>query len=401
MRRTGAVAVALTVAVAAFAGGCNGEKQAGAERRGPRPVSVRAAQVERGELQVISEYPGELFADAVDLAPRLPGRLASVPVRLGDKVKEGQLLAKLDDAELTHQLDEAEAALKASQARGRQASANLELARSELRRKAPLAADQLVSAQELAELQARVAGLEAQSAAAEAEAAQARARMGLLKKQLADTRITAPFAGTISERRLEPGAAVGPTTPVVRLVAEGPLQVRFRVPERDLAVLREGQPLQVRAAATGDSRHPGKVSRTGTEVSRTDRAVQVEGVLDEEKGALLAGMFATVELRERTLPDALLVPSAAVLERNEGGEQSTGVFIAEGDAAQWKRVEPLGSRGGRTAVKAELQPGDLVLTLGHEELSSGSPIRVVTPAQEGQSPAAPGTGGAAQKGANG
>ena len=245
----------------------------------------------------------------------------------------------------------------------------------------------------------------AQGGAADGVAAQARARMGLLRKQVSDTRIVAPFAGTISERRLEPGAAVGPNTPVVRLVAEGPLQVRFRVPERDLSVLKPGQPIRVRTAATGTARHEGEVIRMGTEVSRTDRAVQVEGVLDEEKPALLAGMFATVELQERKLENELLVPAAAVLERNEGGEQTVGVFIAQDGAAQWRAVEVLGSRGGQSAVKGEgLAQGQKVLTLGHEELSSGAPIRVVTQGQEGApapDPAPAATGGGGQKGANG
>ncbi len=396
MRRTGLLALIALGALSA----CDGEQAAPAQR-GPRQVPVRAAKVERGDLQVTSQYPGELFADAVDLAPRLSGRLSAVPVRLGDAVKKGQVVARLDDAELRHQLDEAQGAVQAAEARGRQAAANLEVARGELERKAPLAEDRLVSAQELAELRARVEGQAAQAAAADAEAVQARARIGMLRKQLGDMQLLAPFDGTVAERRLEPGAAVGPGTPVVRLVAGGPPQVRFRVPERDLGLLGVGLPIVVRTAATGDVQHPGKVTRLGTEISRTDRAVQVEGVLDEAKPGLLAGAYATVELQSRTIEDALVVPAASVLERNEGGEQRVGLFVAQENTARWRPVEVLGSRGGRTAVKAELREGDLVLTLGHDDLSDGSPIQVVPAAGSGGG-AAPDTAGApAAKGANG
>ncbi|MGA9523919.1 MAG: efflux RND transporter periplasmic adaptor subunit, partial [Myxococcaceae bacterium] len=200
------------------ASGCSKDDAAAAQAkaRGPRPVAVRVAPVERGQLSVLSEHPGELFADAVDIAPRLSGRLVEVKVRLGDSVEKGQVVARLDDADLSHQLQEARAALLTAEANGKRAEANLELARTELARKAPLAKDELVSAQELSEIQARVASIEAEVAAAKAQEAQARARMGLLEEQRKDMRLVAPFDGTVAERRLDPGATVGPSTPVLR-----------------------------------------------------------------------------------------------------------------------------------------------------------------------------------------
>ncbi len=382
-RRNLESALILPLALLLGAAGCSKDEATAAKAQGPRPVAVRVAPVERGQLTVSSEFTGELFADAVDIAPRLSGRLVEVKVRLGDKVEKGQVVARLDDADLSHQLQEARAALLTAEANGKRAEAHLELARTELARKAPLAKDELVSAQELSEIQARVSSIEAEVSAAKAQAAQARARMGLLEEQRKDMRLVAPFDGTVAERRLDPGAAVGPSTPIVRLVAAGPARVRFRVPERGLASVRPGQTIRLRTAATGDTSFEGTVERIGSEVSRTDRAVQVEGVLSSEDPLLLPGMYATVTVQERTLEDALLVPSAALLKRTIGDQEVSGVFVAADAKADWRVVEILGRQEARTAVSGALEPGVEVLTLGHDELAAGSPIKVVKDQAQG------------------
>lgn len=373
MRRLGAVAVAL-----ALLGGCaDGKKKAGGPDKGPRPVAVRAQPVTRGDLTLSTEYPGELFAYGADVAPRTSGTLLEVPVKLGDAVKKGQVVARIDDQEVMHQLHEAQAAFGAAEANERRAQANLQLARTEIARKAPLAADQLVSAQEMSELEARVQSLQAEAAAAKAQAAQARARVGLLQEQRRMTRLEAPFDGTIAERHLDPGASVGPTTPVVRVVASGPAQVRFRVPERDLGVVREGLPIEVATAATGERTFPGTVVRMGTEVSRTDRAVQAEANLAEESPLLRSGMYAKVRVHRESLTNALLVPAIALVRRQQDGRETTGVFVAVDGTADWRPVKVLGQQEMNAAIEGPVKEGEAVLVLGHEELAPGGPIRVV------------------------
>jgi membrane fusion protein (multidrug efflux system) len=362
-------------ALGALCGACGDKKE---ERpRGPRPVAVRAEAVAVGDLTRSTEHPGELFAEAVDVSPRLSGTLVEVPVRLGDRVEKGDLLARIDDAELSHQLREAQAATAAAEANARRAEAQLALARTELQRKAPLAEDQLVSAQEMSELQSRVASLEADAAAATAQAQQSRARAKLFQEQRSHTRLVAPFDGIVAERRLDPGATVGPTTPILRLVSAGLLRVRFRLPEQALAQVQPGLPLRVFTAATKERGFPGKVERVGGEVSRADRSIQVEGVLTEEVPVLKPGMYARVGLSEERLEDVLLVPSEAIVSRLFGREERTAVFVAESERARLVPVAVLGREGDRTAVRGALGAGAPVLTLGHEELSDGSPIRVV------------------------
>lgn len=374
MRRVTTVGLGILLLAGCAEDGAKKGKRGGTA---PRPVAVRAQPVTRGDLTLSTEYPGELFAYGADVAPRTSGSLLEVPVRLGDEVKKGQIVARIDDQEVMHQLHEAQAAFGAAEANQRRAEANLQLAKTEVARKAPLAADQLVSAQEMSELQARVQSLQAEAAAAKAQAAQARARVGLLQEQRRMTRLEAPFDGTVAVRSLDPGATVGPATPIVRIVASGPAQVRFRVPERDLGVVREGLPIEITTAATGEQSFTGRVVRMGTEVSRTDRAVQAEGVLTQEAQLLRSGMYAKVRVHRESLKDVLVVPAIALVRRQLGAEDVTGVFVAVDGKADWRPVQLVGQEGMNAAIEGALREGESVLVLGHEELAHGGPIRVV------------------------
>jgi RND family efflux transporter MFP subunit len=184
----------------------------------------------------------------------------------------------------------------------------------------------------------------------------------------------------VAERHLDPGAFVQAGTPVVRLVEAGSLLVQFRVPERHLGSVAPGDPLVVTTQATGATRFEGRVLRIAGEVSRADRTALVEGAIAEPTPVLRPGMYAEVEVQLEALRDRLTVPGPAVVERvTAGGEAETGVFTVDGDegAARWRAVEVVGRQGDRVAVEARLEPGQRVLTLGHEELSDGSPVKVV------------------------
>lgn len=382
---TRSLVVVALLSLASLVAGCGEEDPRGVRERAPRAVSVRAAPVERGGLALRERFTGELWAEAADLAPRITGRVVEVRARLGDRVEKGAVLARLDDGEVAPQLAEAKAAITAAEASEQRAKASLAAARAELDRKRPLAEDKLVSAQELAEIEARVLSLEADAAASAAQAAQARARVNIAEEQLRNTRVVAPFAGVVAARHLDPGATATPSTPILRIVADGPPRLRARAPESALAVLRPGLALNVSTAATGARAFPGTLERIGGEVSRTDRTVQIEGVLREESPLLLPGMYATIEVRVQDLEGVLRVPAIAILERQIDGKDARGVFVDDGGRAAWRPVTVLGRAGDVVAVDGGLKEGERVLTLGHEELSPGGPIRVV----ETRSPSPP------------
>lgn len=359
-----------------FSGG--GEAPAGAHGgAGRRPVAVRVDPIRIGDLNLLERYPGELRADAVDLAPSFVGRVVEIGAHVGDRVKRGQVVARLDGALLRQQLREAEARVRSAIAARSRVEARLQAVRAELERKKPLAERQLVSAQELAEVEAEWGALEAELASSAADTEQGRAHAQGLREQISDLSLVAPFDGLVAARHLEPGATATSATPILRLVRAGALEVRFRVPERDAAVVRPGLSLTVSTQATAETRFAARVLRVAGEVSRGDRALLVEGVLNEDDPVLRAGMYATVHLVKQELQGKALVPAEAVLDRGRAG---SGVFVAADGLASWRRVQVLGESEGIAAVEGEgLDEGSLVLTFGHDELADGSPILVSDP----------------------
>jgi RND family efflux transporter MFP subunit len=336
---------------------------------------VRVDTVKREGLEVSVEHRGELTADAAELAPQISGRLTHVRVNIGDRFAAGDLLARVDAIQADRQVVEARAEVRSSDASKRRAAAELASAKSELARGERLYAEQLITEQELSTLRSKVDVLRADGEVAEAAVARAKARVSVLRELAGEAKLVAPFAGAVSERYLDPGALVQPGTVVLRLVKSGPLRARFRAPERDLAGLKAGMSFEITTQATGDKRFRGKVTRVSAEVSRIDRTIAVEGVLDAEQPALRPGMYATVTLSLGKLTDANVIVGSALVEREIDGKKQTGVFLLEGDHAKWRAVDVAGRSGDRIAVTA-LAPGQTVLAFGHEALKDGARVRV-------------------------
>ncbi len=381
-RRPGArVAFAVLLAVLAAAGlwlvGSRSDAPAPNRAPAPSPVVVRTELAKRDSLELTSRYHGELGADAAEIAARTGGLLEHVAVRIGDEVRAGQLLGRIDTAQLTRQVAEAEARRRGALASRKRVMAELVAARAAFERTVPLLEQKLISPQDQEELRARVAALEAERDIAAAQADEAQARKLLLRQQIDDARLVAPFDGAVAERHLDAGAVVQLGTPVLTLVKAGPLRVQFRVPERDLGRIRVGQPFALTTQATGPTQFHGALDRIAAAVAREDRSVAVEGTLAKAEPALRAGMYAEITVQLGRIDDASTLPGNAVVERpGEGGELAAGVFRVEDGLARWTPVRVLGREGDRVALSG-LPEGARVITGGQERVQDGARVQVV------------------------
>jgi RND family efflux transporter MFP subunit len=220
---------------------------------------------------------GVVIARAVDLAPLLQGRLQNVGVRLGDHVDEGAVVAALDARITRLEVPKAHASLRATTLDAARAQVQVAQLHDRAERKQRLFDAALASADELAtarfeEQAARVTadGLQAQREERGADLARAR-------RTADETTIRAPFAGVVSRRYLDPGAAVGPGTPVVRLVSDDRSVVRFAAPEAAVRDLGVGTAVLVHAEG-GAAR--ARVERVAPEVDAASRTVFIEARLD-------------------------------------------------------------------------------------------------------------------------
>lgn len=389
-------------------GGCQreGSAQKGAKKKAERPPKpVELARVVRGEIGLTLRYPGELQApESVELSAEAAGRLELVAVRLGDRVKRGQLLTRLDAAQVRAKLQQAKAQLQVARATLSKAAVEQKNAEAELRRTEPLAQKELVTRKQMDDVRARRDAAVASRAMAQAQVAQATAGLALLRRQLADTEVRAPFDGWIQARHLDPGAVVSAGTPVLRLVQRDPLVVRFKVGERHIGELQRrtgGEtPLTVgiEVDAYPDQTFRGEVVRLAPALETASRTAPVEAELKNTDGRLMPGMFCRVTLDLGTRRKALLLPLRALLDGAEGGTTRLGetrtvqVFAVQGGQARRVELElgveqsGPGPLGGVGEVLTGLEEGAMVVIQGQQSLEEGD--RVVVVGQEGTAAAA-------------
>ncbi len=227
---------------------------------------------------------------SVDLAPKLSGRVEAVHVRMGERVSSNALIATLDTAAIRHDLAMGEAKLRVAHADEARAKTELTQAKDELDTLTPLKSSGHISAKELATAQYKHDAASAALDAAVAHVVEAEAQLQQLKQTLSDAQIRAPFAGVISDRFVDPGAMVGPSVPIARLVSADNLRVRFAVPEQHAGAVALGMAVRVEVPAVNVLLN-GVVENIAPEVDIASRYIYAEAKLEP---AAVAGLKKTV-----------------------------------------------------------------------------------------------------------
>lgn len=347
------------------------------KRDGAKVTQVTAVDVARGEMTQRGRYPGELDADAADVAAFYAGRLTAIKVRVGDTVAANDVLAAIDPVDAQEQIAQARAQAKAAAAERNRAIVERDAAVAEAARLEPLATQELISALEIDRQRAKAKALAATAENAAAGEAEAHARVRLIERRVVESTVRAPFAGRIAERYVDPGATVAAGTRLVRLVAQSPLRIRFEVPESDIGRITVGNALTAVTKAGDGKGAPAKVTGVASEVSRDRRIAVVEGLVENPGPGWLPGMYAEAIVDLRTLPNATIVPASAVLSRLQAnGTLVVGVLVAGDGVARWVAVREVAREGDRVAVEGPLPAGAKVLVAGHVDLSDGSKIAV-------------------------
>lgn len=381
----GLAAVALTVAGAVW--GVN-------QWRGP---VVPAVQVLSQPLVRTLQFSARVETRSrVGVGSTVVGRVEQVTVREGDAVQAGQLLVQLEQAELAAAAQQSQAALTqaraqllnvrsnsriGSQAQVAQAQASLRQAQSDWSRNQKLVEQGFLSQASLDEkrkaldvAQAQLQAAQAQAAAsadggaemqaAQAQVQQAEAALQAAQAKLAQTRITAPSAGKLLLREVEPGQIVQPGTALLQMALEGPTLIVAQVDERFLDQLREGQPAQVVADAFAQQRLAAKVLSIAPGVDAQRGAVEVKLALDVPAPDFLReDMTLSVAVETGRQDDALVLPLEALQSARATAEGSAPASVLVLDSG--KAVSQPVQTGLRTLEAVQitqgLKAGDMVL----------------------------------------
>ena len=404
---------------------------AGCSPPAPEPVSsarpVKTLLVTAGDETRTRFFPGKAeAAKRVELAFQVGGLLIDLPIREGQEVKAGEVIAQLrkDEFEarlttLLGQLDQARAALTAARAgerpeqilrlesQLRAAEARLTNARSELERASQLVRTNTVSRESFERTQTtyRVAveerdaaaqllekgtvGREEDIDAREAEVRGLEGRVVEANIQLADTTLLAPYDGVIAQRFVEVNQNISPAQPVVKFQDVDEIEVAVDVPEAVMAAdLRSADIISIVAEFSGAPglQFPAHISEIAQRADPVTQTFLVRVALKApEDVAILPGMTATVTVtyrRASVLDHRILVPITAIAKL-ANGEQVAWVIATDGTVAA--RPARLGEvTGGQVEILEGLSPGDRIATAGVSFLREGMKVRDLGDALGGQ-----------------
>jgi len=383
--------IALGVLVIAFAVGY-------LPRRGKRAAltaSSESAQRAVPRIEIVTpkigasdralELPGTVQAlRETVLFARATGFVRAWRADMGDKVKKDQILAEIETPELDQELSQARAQLQQTQAALVQAKATRDLANANLARARRLAPSGIVSKADLEQSQAQAQVGEANVTVATANVAAQQANIRRLNQLKAFATVTAPFAGTLTQRNVEVGALVtaGTNQPLFKIAATNPARVFVQVPQDVAPGVRPGVPANVSVREYPGRTFAGQVMRASGELDSSTRTMNTEIRVPNEDGALLPGMYAEVAL---TLPSShavLELPATALMSDARG--QLVAVVDAQ-HTLHLVRVVIERDKGTTIEISSGLQGNESVAKLGSATLVEGMTVEVAPPAGESQS----------------
>jgi membrane fusion protein, multidrug efflux system len=281
--------------------------------------------------------------EEVELRSEMPGRIVRINFEEGTSVQKGDLLVKINDQDL-------QAQLKKLQLDGK-------LAKDDLYRKQKLLDMKAVSQEEYDKSANSSGVIEAQ--------------MDLVKAQIAKTEVYAPFSGIVGLRSVSPGGFISSDKLIARLQQTDPIKIDFSIPEKYRDKLHKGSSIQFSVEGS-DSIFIGKIYAIEPKIDPLTRNLSIRAICQNRKNLLVPGAFAKVEVLLDRIPDALIVPSEAIIPQLDGEK----VFVVKNGKAKFQLIRS----GIRTDREVQVEEGlfsqDTIIVSGLLQLKEGMDVKV-------------------------
>ena len=332
----------------------------------PKATSSDRALVLSGSVRPLEETV---------LYPRANGYVAKWLVDIGDKVKEGQIMAEIETPELDQELDQARAQLAQAMAAVTQADANRDFSEANLSRFKQLVPAGVASQQDLDKTQAQSVVDAASVKVAKSGVAVQAANIRRLLQLKSFAHVLAPFAGTVTARNVERGSLVsaGNATPLFKVAILDPVRVFVQVPQDAAAGIQNELPAKVSTREFPGRVFAGKVARSSGALDQNTRTMLVEVRVPNPKNELLAGMYAEVAL---TLPSShrvFEVPATALLN------DAKGLRVALVEADDTLRLVPVTverDTGATVQISSGLAADARVVKLSSADMVDGKRVQI-------------------------
>lgn len=351
-------------------------RAAEAERAAPR-LTVAPAKLVASERNLRLPANIQPLEEAVIYA-RSSGYVGRWLVDLGDKVKADQLLAEIETPEVNQQLAQGRAQLAQANANKAQAEAGRALAASKFARTGKLVDAGVATQQELEQTQAESSVGDANVNLADASIEAEKANIRRLSDLQQFSKVTAPFAGTITARLVDRGSLVsaGTGNPMFRLAATETVRVFVQLPQDVAPSITLGRPAKVMVREFPGQIFEGKVARTAGALDSATRTLNTEIRVPNPDGRLLSGMFAEVSLSLSAPREVYEVPATALLNDAQGLRVAV---VAPDDTLRLKPITIERDLGATLQVSSGIQAGDRLVQIADATLREGQKIEPVAP----------------------
>ncbi|MFA5817508.1 MAG: efflux RND transporter periplasmic adaptor subunit [Bacteroidales bacterium] len=325
---------------------CKEKPKAGPAASGRKsgPVNVEVLVIKPDTLLNIIYSTGTLLPnEKVELRNEVSGRITGIYFNEGTEVKQGTLLLKINDQDLQAQLNKN--------------SVQEKMARDEEYRKRQLLDIKAISQEEYDMVANTLKSVQAERQ--------------LLDAQIAKTQIFAPLSGKIGLRNVSPGSYIPSNTLIATLQQVDPIKIEFSVPEKYTQLIRSGMQISFSMDYTPEP-FSGKVYAVESGVDEATRTVKVRATCTNPKRLLVPGTFARISVVLEKIPDAIKIPSEAMVGDIAGNK----VFLVRGGKATSVPI----FAGIRTEKDVQiiqgLQPGDSLILTGLLQVNDGTPVAV-------------------------
>ena len=389
-------------------------------------VAVSTTKASARQVPSYIQATGSLVADETsDVAPQVSGQVISTPVSVGTFVRQGTVVARLNDRDALLRLRQANAGVRQALAAVRQAearlgllaggkfvasaipevraaSANYDQAVAQLRLAeanenryrdlvttgdvAQSVYDQYRTQRDTARAQVNNARQQLEAAVntarqsneairtAEAGVESARSQASIAQKAVADATIRSPYAGYISNRPVARGEYVTPSSVIVTVLRTNPIKLQLLVPEAEAPHITVGMSVSLEVDAHKDRKFAGQVSAVNPAIDPVSRSATIEVAVENGDNALRSGMFATAQILRSGGNTAVFVPRSAVF--SDQNTQSYRVFVIEGDVARLRVVQLGAEEGDTIQILSGVNADEVVATSDLGQLYEGARVKL-------------------------
>ena len=336
-------------------------------------LTLKMIQLEPRMLEEYVEVTGSLISSvAVDVKTEFAGRVIALRKQEGEPVREGELLAQLDDTNARLSMGQAQANLEVSKAALDRARVAEEHAKTEEERAQNLLRSGGITDKDLLAAQVASRDAHAQVKLVEAQVDQTRQALAITQKRVNDCRIVSPIDGTVERKALNPGSYVDAFALVYRLVDNQRLELETLVPSSDIARIAKGQTIRFNVAAFPGEEFTATLLTVSSGVQPQNRSLPVRASVPNPTGKLKAGMFVKGRIIIGRKSNALIAPADALWRR---AGQPPFVYVVDHDLARRQEVKLGIEQPNSVEIVEGLKAGESVVAEQSLELAEG--VRVV------------------------